>query len=256
MKLFSLSILAAVALSVSAAPSVAKPAVSFAPNWGYGALEGKWGKINECCATGKDQSPINFQGDTFTLTSGTPVCEWTPTFYGPVTLNDEGSFLQILFDQIRAKQQTSWNGHAYYLDHADVHSPSEHHVDGQWYDLEVQLFHYTDAKKKTPVILSIFFNVGDQPSSWLGQFIDGEKEPTPGKPLTIGTSKTIFHNFKFPDSVNSCQFYGYTGSLTYPPCTEQIQWFVAKDVFSVSLKQFEFLSLNGKRSDRENQANN
>ncbi|CAG8791947.1 24898_t:CDS:2, partial [Racocetra persica] len=58
-------------------------------------------------------------------------------------------------------------------------------------------------------------------------------EPKEHVNITISLTEQIFKEVK--------TVYSYYGSLTTPPCTEGVRWFVSPDVLSISPSQFKSL---------------
>jgi carbonic anhydrase len=48
--------------------------------------------------------------------------------------------------------------------------------------------------------------------------------------------------FVFPFDINNKMIYYYQGSLTTPPCSETVNWFVLTDYFPISTKNLNHLS--------------
>lgn len=115
------------------------------------------------------------------------------------------------------------------------HSPSEHTINGELYDLEMHIVHkYKDTEDDFGGVLGIMFDSkrgGEGESLFLEQI----------KPIfTSATDEVADLSVSlrgFLDSLNTEDFWIYNGSLTTPPCTEGIKWTVLKDVQPISPEQ-------------------
>lgn len=79
-------------------------------------------------------------------------------------------------------------------------------------------------------------------------------------PIQEGETKEINKSFNFGSTtsdifeMDSVNLYTYQGSLTTPPCTEDVIWIVMKEVSSASAEQIELLQrLMPKNNYRETQ---
>lgn len=103
------------------------------------------------------------------------------------------------------------------------HHPSEHLQDGKPHSLELQITHKSDDEQH--LVLAIFLEVGQENSNFnpLIKFLS-EKEKI-GK---VDLSKIV--------DVNNQTFF-YDGSLTVPPCSEGVKWYVVKTPLKISKEQ-------------------
>lgn len=119
-----------------------------------------------------------------------------------------------------------------------MHSPSEHTVDGKFYDMELHVVH-AYAEGGLGGVLGVFFDrsAGNIDNPFLDKL-----------PASLFTSATAVDDTEVSDiDVNSWlesidkAHWNYSGSLTTPPCTEGIKWTVFSDVQPISdaqLKKF------------------
>jgi carbonic anhydrase len=127
-------------------------------------------------------------------------------------------------------------GKTYKLAQFHFHAPSEHTVDGQHFPLEIHLVHINEANQPAAVV-GIMVKEGSANS-----VIDQPMNQLPSEEGKTTTFKGPFSLSALPSS--SGGFWHYAGSLTTPPCTEGIQWFVMVNPIEMSPKEIsEFASL-------------
>jgi carbonic anhydrase len=114
------------------------------------------------------------------------------------------------------------------LKYVDIHTPSEHHLNGQSYPLEMQFLHL-DSKKNV-AMTSVLFQVGEsniQLAKLLTQL-----------PQKVGEVIKLKARLTPSDLMPTNQrYYRYSGSLTSPPCTEGVRWVVMKSLLQASAEQ-------------------
>ena len=209
------------------------------PQWGYTGDKGPshWGCLSSdysLCSAGVEQSPVNLAGY---VAGGTE----------PVT-----------FDYTTAAVQARNNGHTVYLDFdpgsgvsvggrryellgVHYHSPGEHLLDGESFAAELHLVHQDTGGNLA--VVGLLFRLGG--ASPLVEDLLG-LAPATGVEADIGGG---------PDAAeyapSDSGYYGYTGSLTTPPCSEGVRWMVMRYIGTVSQDQVERLqSLTGGPNNR------
>jgi carbonic anhydrase len=182
-------------------------------------------KNSDC--SGRHQSPINIidinvvekQDDTARNT----------LFYSPKTIlkkvRNNGHTIQFDFDL--GDSICSSDTH-YDLIQIHFHEPSEHTINGIRYPIETHLVH--QSKEGDYTVLAIFGIEGEESETveQLESFLpldDGE-EKVINKALDLTTI--------FPKSKD---YYSYRGSLTTPPCTENVNWIIFKEPIILSLEE-------------------
>jgi carbonic anhydrase len=110
-------------------------------------------------------------------------------------------------------------GREYELTRFHFHVPAEHHINGARADMELQLEH-RDHRGRTAVV-AVLMKAGRRMNSTLSRIW----EHMPGRPNQRfhGEQTGINPVFLLP---NDRSYFTYVGSLTEPPCTEGIDWFV------------------------------
>lgn len=152
---------------------------------------------------GSRQSPID-------LTNASPADR--PFFqpnYGPAEAEvvDTGHAIQV-----NTTGGTLTLGETIYdLQQFHIHTPSEHTVDGTRYAAEIHLVHENDEGQTA--VLALFVEEGDARNPALDDWIQGSET----------TLATYDASALLPERRS---YFYYEGSLTTPPCTENVRWVV------------------------------
>ena len=131
------------------------------------------------------------------------------------------------------------------------HSPSEHTINGVRYPLEIHMVHHSEESNSYIVFAALVQQGEADPTfTFLESYL----------PINEGETKEINKSFDFGSTtseifgMDSVDLYTYHGSLTTPPCTEEVIWVVMKNASSASAEQIELLQrLMPKNNYRETQ---
>lgn len=203
-------------------------------HWGYEGKVGpdQWGKLKrdyETCLEGKRQSPINFVVKDAKRVSPAAPIEFTYKDSHLSQVNnghalqanvEEGSFITV------GKKR-------YDLMQYHVHNPSEHFVDGEAFDLELHFVH--QAKDKSFAVVGVMVRASEgAPDSELLQQMLSEFPLKVNEPKEF-SAKVNPERLMPPKDRRA--YFTYPGSLTTPPCSETVQWYVLGTPITVSQKQ-------------------
>ena len=214
-------------------------------HWSYEGEAGPehWAAIEkESDCGGQAQSPINIiEKDAVLKEMETKLFDFhysTETKIHNVINN--GHSIQYNFD---AGDHLDYKNGRFDLKQFHFHEPSEHTINGIRYPLEIHLVHQNAEKEY--LVLSFMA-------------IEGEMSPTFSflesyLPIQVGETKPIDAMFDFNEILaGKAECFHYTGSLTTPPCTEGVNWFIFKEPVTVSeaqVKQLqELMPLNNYRT--------
>jgi carbonic anhydrase len=226
--------LAALALGLAAVAASHSAAQTTAP-WDYegkrGALE--WGKLDPAyaaCSHGHEQSPIDIRGAK--LNKALQPIEFH-FLAGPVTLENNG---HTVIAHVDPGSYMVANGVRYNLEQFHFHHPAEEAVKGKITDLDVHLLYKSADGKEAVVAVRMTEDITTPPNAVLSLL-------WPHLPARTGETQ------KVPDMVNPGGFlprdrgyWTYMGSLTIPPCTEGIRWFVMENDMTLSRDQLKAIA--------------
>ncbi len=120
------------------------------------------------------------------------------------------------------------------------HTPSEHQIDGTTFPMEMHIVNLMPNKdeKATPqyMVVSVLFKEGKE-SRFIADFLNAiPKEEKGTADLKAGKVKLADLFGNIPTNLKGHHYY-YRGSLTTPPFTESVRWYIAKHVFEASAAQ-------------------
>ena len=187
----------------------------------------------ECkCSEGKNQSPINLPR----LAQAVPLDNTALFDYNKVTKANA----QFVWEENMIKMKGNF-GTLTGVDLAEFeayeirfHTPAEHKIDGQRMDLEVQIFHrpLTEGDFAKKAVLSILFKKTYGSFNNFFDNIDLVNLPDKYiKEVTVENSIDIDDIFMDQPGVTPDHFsyYYYQGSMSAPPCDEQVSWYVVSE---------------------------
>ncbi|KAJ8609335.1 hypothetical protein CTAYLR_009121 [Chrysophaeum taylorii] len=117
------------------------------------------------------------------------------------------------------------------------HLLSEHTVDGEHYDAEMHIVHSSAAGDY--VVVGIFFELTeDDVDNEFLQSIAFEEAPTVESDEGTAISGNV--DLSFFSDILAGDFYRYHGSLTTPPCSELVEWFVMQQTSTISPSQYAY----------------
>jgi carbonic anhydrase len=232
-----------------------------AAHWGYTGSSGpaEWYSLSSdyvLCGSGKRQSPVDISNET-------PAELYPLNFqYQPIPLLvlNNGHTLQANYNTLVREQSVTVGGKSYPVKGKAVynstlmlgdvpykllqfhfHTPSEHARNGQRYAMEVHLVHKSaDANL---AVVGVLLKQGNA-NPTLGKLLDHVSstinEVKLAKGVTINAADLL---------PADRQVFHYNGSLTTPPCSENVNWFVMKNPIEVSRSQVkQFARLIGENA--------
>jgi len=198
-------------------------------HWGYSGDIGPthWGELDKkfyMCAEGKQQSPINIIA-TKDINLLPLDLKYT---HSSKSIIDNGHTVQV---NVTSGNILHIDKIPYELKQFHFHTPSENHINGKEYPLETHFVHATKDGKLA--VIAVMFKEGTV-NPTLNKIIksfplkDGEEVP-------LNLSAEYLDVIMPPDR----DYYQFMGSLTTPPCSEGVKWFVLTTPQTASKAQIE-----------------
>ena len=213
-------------LAEAADKSHAPPQAHGTPHWGYdGELNpAKWGDVFPVCGSGKSQSPVDIRGPFEKATN-----ELKPSFK-PATLKivNNGHTLQV---NVGNGSKTEINGESYELLQFHFHRPSEEHIEGKPMAMVAHFVHKSAAGKLA--VIGVLLSEGAENESVKMIWANAPKEEGPEK---VVAESTLNPAAMLPKRLH---YYSFEGSLTTPPCTEGVTFYILKTPTTISRAQVD-----------------
>jgi carbonic anhydrase len=218
---------------------------------------------NAKCELGKKQSPINLgDSETFDFIKSKDddevVLTWPSANNRPgLVFKNLGHTVQVgPFPGLEPGNQvpfvTRYIDENFHMLQFHFHTPSEHHVLGDFSPMEVHFVHKSDSGKLAVLGIMMELSNTDANNTFMNQFnnlinkIPNNGDSVPVTTLNVNLAKSTTNDF-------ANGFYTYAGSLTTPPCLEGVNWIVAKDRMQISAAQWNQFKNLIKYSARQTQ---
>ncbi|MCL2644783.1 MAG: carbonic anhydrase family protein [Betaproteobacteria bacterium] len=195
-----------------------------AAEWGYEVPEDWGGKSSDfvMCDRGFNQTPINIEGAL-------------KADLKPLQLQYKNSSQTVVNNGHTVQVDVSSGGGSMVLDDKafellqfHFHSPSENHINGKSFPMEVHFVHRSPQGELA--VLGLMFSEGKANQQLEEAWKAMPKEKNKPKALAKGVD---IHAL-LPKQLD---YYRFSGSLTTPPCTEGVRWLVLKEPVSISKEQ-------------------
>jgi len=220
-----IAVLATLALGAAATLAAAQSTA----HWDYVGKNGplRWGKLDpayEACSQGREQSPIDIRGAR--LNKGLEPIEFH-YIAGPITEENNGHTVVMHVDP---GSYIVYGGVRYDLVQFHFHHPAEEPVKGKLSDMVVHLLHKSADGKIVVVAVRLAEDIA-KPNAVLAAL-------WPQLPAKVGGVEKVTE-FVNPAGLLPADrgYWTYMGSLTTPPCTEGVRWFVFEEELSLSRDQ-------------------
>lgn len=217
----------AIAFCVVLTPAISCAQESHAPHWSYEGKEDPkhWGSLDPAFATckmGHSQSPIDIRQPKL---ADLPELKFE---YKAVPLSIVNNGHTIMVNYAPGSTLTVGNK-IYSLKQFHFHHPSEEHINGKGFDMVGHLVH-ADLDGHLVVVAVLFkAGVANPLLEILWKNIPSEKNKT----VELSTVPVNVEDL-IPSQHG---YYTYSGSLTTPPCTEGVTWYILKSTSSLSNEQ-------------------
>ncbi|WP_116809215.1 carbonic anhydrase [Steroidobacter cummioxidans] len=198
-------------------------------HWSYSGKTGpeKWGSLEhdyDSCAVGHDQSPIDISDDDVHAENLPSIdFAYQPS---PLRIVDNGHTIQVNY---APGSFIDVGGRRYQLMQFHFHKPSEEEIDEKRYDMVAHLVHKgSDGRLAVVAVLLAKGHASPLIDNLWSNLPAQQNQEIAVDRVTINAADLLPENH---------DYYTFTGSLTTPPCTEGVTWFVLQHPTSVSAEE-------------------
>jgi carbonic anhydrase len=190
------------------------------------------------CKEGRNQSPILLDSSIGQVQPG------TLSFNAPKAkgkLENKGTAIEV----VEVDGTLRYAGRIYKLVNFHFHTPSEHRINKEHYPIELHIVNKDPADRL--LVLGLVIQLSTNRSNNLPRVALAKvSQIAPGQ--TIETDELDFS--EVTDYVRTKKLYRYGGSLTTPPCTEGVDWFVGTEPIYLGVETYNALKAAVKYNSR------
>ena len=195
-------------------------------HWGYEGENGpeNWGKLDKfytLCEQGRKQSPVNLSNPSQKQLSEI-IFQYKPT---KLNILNNGHTIQVNYD---GGSYIETGGITYSLLQFHFHTPSEHKIEDRSSPMEMHLVH--ESETGDLAVIGVMFEVGNTKNILvqLWGYLPENEQPEEQFDILVNAAELL-------PEVRAT--YQYKGSLTTPPCSENVSWFVMENPIEISEDQ-------------------
>ncbi len=211
-----------------------------AAEWGYAGKNGPnyWGGK---CKSGKSQSPIDINNTDPAITHGLKM----DYNVAPIAMLNNGHTLQQNYN---SGSFLKIGNKSYELKQFHIHTPSEHTVMGKSFPMEIHFVHASTSGNIA--VVGVLVEEGDENKAFneIMSFLPTKKNGTRSDAGVLINARDLMPHDK--------SYFRYQGSLTTPPCSEGVNWYLLKGTVSFSKTQLNALHRIVKTNNRPVQKRN
>ena len=198
-------------------------------HWSYQGATGPthWAAMEHeyaTCGIGKTQSPIDIQ-DSAAKKSDLPPISFDYKL-SPLKIIDNGHTIQVNY---APGSSITVQGKQYELVQFHFHRPSEEKINGRGYDMVAHLVHKDQDGNLAVVAVLLKIGGANKLIQTLWDALPRKKDEEEVKSVAVNVADLL--------PANKSAYYTFTGSLTTPPCSEGVTWFVLKSPMTISEQQ-------------------
>ncbi|RYP55182.1 hypothetical protein DL768_000176 [Monosporascus sp. mg162] len=221
-------------------------------------------ELNSACSTGMRQSPIDMVPEHFNMMPGSSIALTIPDVPEGAEFENLGTTVEVVMEGLGGGLTMS-DGTVYNLSQFHFHHPSEHIDNGVSMPMEMHMVFQTEANEVA--VIGVYIDIEDTGAAASGGG-SGNYTLGPGVNATLAARnqlhrrapssllETVFasveeiaepgsHTTTAPlvmsevvDALTAGNFQAYSGSLTTPPCTEEVSWMVSTQKLVISTSTF------------------
>lgn len=189
------------------------------------------------CGRGKLQSPINIETSQINDKKEANL----KIAYNKVHFSVENDGYTIKANAKNKESSLVIDDVEYKFVELHFHTPSEHQLNGRYTDMEAHLVHQSDNGDLA--IIGLMIENGRE-----NEILDSIWSVIPFETIDVAISVQNVDLSKILPDMKSV--YYYEGSLTTPPCTEGVKWFLFEQPIELSNKQIEMFVNIFKQNNR------
>jgi len=210
------------------APAPAPRPAAPLPAWSYDGDRGPpmWGKLHPSyamCDRGRFQSPIDIRDGVGVDLPGLNL-EFRPSLFRVI---DTGKTFEV---HVTSGGALTVLGNFHRLMHIEFRHPAEERVNGKAFDMSMQLF-FRDMQGRQ-AIMSVPLSATGKENPFIQSIWNHiplvRNEPVSPPDVTVNLQQALPRDLSY---------FHFMGSLTTPPCTEGVAWYVLKNPVEISPEQ-------------------